>query len=123
MLLQKVPQATDMYGGFAGIGYDRFSLLAEYDIANNLLDEDTKSSMLMVEASYVIILGLEAYARYDWLDKDTDSDTKSETIAHLILGFEFIPYSFIEIRPQYRFIIEDPTIDNNAVVVQFHFWY
>jgi hypothetical protein len=75
----------------------------------------------MVEAAYVIILGLEAYARYDWLDKDVDKDTG--TIAHLILGFEFIPYSFIEIRPQYRFIIEDPTIDNNAVVVQFHFWY
>jgi len=117
----KVPQTTEMYGGFAGIGYDRFSLLAEFDIANNLLDEDTKSNMLMVEASYVIILGLEAYARYDWLDKDVDKDTG--TIAHLILGFEFIPYSFIEIRPQYRFIIEDPTIDNNAVVIQFHFWY
>ena len=79
--------------------------------------------MLMVEAAYVIILGLEAYARYDWLDKDTDSDNNAETISHLILGFEFIPYSFIEIRPQYRFIIEDPAIDNNAVVVQFHFWY
>jgi len=117
----KVPQTTEMYGGFAGIGYDRLSLLAEFDIANNLLDEDTKSNMLMVEASYVIILGLEAYARYDWLDKDIDNDTG--TIAHLILGFEFIPYSFIEIRPQYRFIIEDPAIDNNAVVIQFHFWY
>jgi hypothetical protein len=110
-----------MYGGFAGIGYKRFSLLAEFDVTNDLLDEDTKSNMLMVEASYVIILGLEAYARYDWLDKDADKDTG--TIAHLILGFEFIPYSFIEIRPQYRFIIEDPTFDNDAVVVQFHFWY
>ncbi len=117
----KVPQTTEIYGGFAGIGYDRFSLLAEFDIANNLLDENTKSNMLMVEAAYVIILGLEAYARYDWLDKDVDKDTG--TISHLILGFEFIPYSFIEIRPQYRFIIEDPTIDNNAVVIQFHFWY
>jgi hypothetical protein len=117
----KVPQKTDMYGGFAGIGYDRFSLLAEYDIANDLLDEDTKSNMLMVQATYVIILGLEAYARYDWLDMDTNND--AGTIAHLILGFEFIPYSFIEIRPQYRFIIEDPSVDNNAAVIQFHFWY
>ncbi len=117
----KVPQTTDMYGGFAGIGYDRFSLLAEFDIANDLLDANTQSNMLMVEAAYIIFIGLEAYARYDWLNKDANRDTG--TIAHLILGFEFIPYSFIEIRPQYRFIIEDPNIDNDAVVVQFHFWY
>lgn len=117
----KVPQTTEMYGGFAGFGYDRFSLLAEFDIANDLLEANTKSNMLMVEASYIIILGLEAYARYDWLDKDADKETG--TIAHLILGFEFIPYSFIEIRPQYRFIIEDPNLDNDAFVVQFHFWY
>ncbi|NNG28136.1 MAG: hypothetical protein HKM87_11450 [Ignavibacteriaceae bacterium] len=116
-----VPQKTEMYGGFAGIGFDRFSLLAEYDQAKNLLEADINSSMLMVQAAYIIMVGLEAYARYDWLDKDIDRNT--ETIAHLILGFEFIPYSFIEIRPQYRFIIEDPVLNNDAVVIQFHFWY
>lgn len=117
----KVPQPTEFYGGFAGIGYDRFTLLAEFDIANDLLDANTQSNMLMVEATYVIFIGLEAYARYDWLDKDVDKDTG--TIAHLILGFEFVPYSFIEIRPQYRFIIEDPKINNDAVVIQMHFYY
>ena len=117
----KVPQKTDFYGGFAGIGYDRFSLLAEFDRANYLLAGNTKSNMLMVEATYTIIVGLEAYARYDWLDPDINKD--KDEVAHLILGFEFIPYSFIEIRPQYRFIIEDPKVDNNAVVLQMHFWY
>lgn len=117
----KVPQKTEMYGGFAGIGYDRFSLLAEFDQASNLLEADIKSNMLMIEAVYIILIGLEAYARYDWLDKDVNKGT--ETIAHLILGFEFIPYSFIEIRPQYRFIIEDPNLNNDAAVIQFHFWY
>lgn len=117
----KVPQAIEMYGGFAGIGYDRFTLQAEFDFANNLLAANTVSNMLMIEASYVIFLGLEAYARYDWLDEDANKDTG--TIAHLILGFEFMPYSFIEIRPQYRFIIEDPSIDNDAAIIHFHFWY
>lgn len=117
----KVPRKTELYGGFAGIGYDRFSLLAEFDQADNLLESDIKSNMLMVQAAYIIMVGLEAYARYDWLDKDANKD--AETIAHLILGFEFIPYSFIEIRPQYRFIIEDPVLNNDAVVIQFHFWY
>ena len=117
----KVPQTTEMYGGFAGIGYDRFTLQAEFDLANDLLAANTVSNMLMIEASYVIFLGLEAYARYDWLDEDANKDTG--TIAHLILGFEFMPYSFIEIRPQYRFIIEDPSIDNDAAIIHFHFWY
>jgi hypothetical protein len=117
----KVPQTTDMYGGFAGIGYDRLSLLAEFDIANDLLAADTKSHMLMIEAAYIIIVGLEAYARYDWLDVNIDMD--KDEIAHLIFGFEFVPYSFIEIRPQFRLIIEDPGLDNNSVVIQFHFWY
>ena len=117
----KVPQTTQFYGGFAGIGYDRFSILAEFDRAEDLLADNTNSHMLMAQATYIITLGLEAYARYDWLDLNADAETG--TIAHLILGFEFIPYSFIEIRPQYRFIIEDPTIDNDSVVLQFHFWY
>ena len=117
----KVPQKTEMYGGFAGIGYTRFTLLAEFDQAINLLEADIKSNMLMIEAAYIIMVGLEAYARYDWLKKDVNKSTG--TIAHLILGFEFIPYSFIEIRPQYRFIIEDPNFNNDAVVIQFHFWY
>ncbi len=117
----KVPQKTEMYGGFAGIGFDRFSLLAEFDQAENLLAGNVTSNMMMVQATYHIIVGLEAFARYDWLDYD--ADINDDTIAHLILGFEFIPYSFIEIRPQYRFILEDPSVDNDSVVLQFHFWY
>ena len=120
----KVPQTTDMYGGFLGFGIDRFSLLAEYDIAKNLISStagDIESNALMVEAAYVIVGGLEAVVRYDrW---DPDKNTSKDEISHVIFGFEFFPYSFIEIRPQYRLVMEDPSVTNDSFVLQFHFWY
>lgn len=112
---------TDLYGGFLGIGYDRISLLAEYDIADNYLAKDMSSTALMVKAAFLIQVGLEAIVRYDMFDPD--SDIEEDEFSHLIVGLEFFPYSFVEIRPQYRIHIEDPKVDNDAFVMQFHFWY
>ncbi len=112
---------TDIYGGFIGLGYDRFALLAEYDIADNYVGEDITSNAFMAKLSGQIIVGLEAIVRYDRFDPNSDVD--NDELAHLILGFEFFPYSFVEIRPQYRIHMEDPSIDNDAFVMQFHFWY
>jgi len=41
----------------------------------------------------------------------------------MIFGFEFHPYSFIEVRPQYRLVMEDPSVENDSFVLQLHFWY
>ena len=41
--------ATDLYGGFFGVGFDRFSLLAEYDIASDYQGKDIKSAAAMAE--------------------------------------------------------------------------
>jgi hypothetical protein len=112
---------TNMYGGFFGIGYDEFSLLAEYDMANDLSVAGVKSNMLMVEAAYGIITGLDAVVRYDRIDRNADVD--SDEINRIIMGFEFHPYSFIEVRPQYRLVLEDPSVDNDSFVLQLHFWY
>lgn len=117
----KIPHAADFYGGFAGFGYSRFSLLAEFDLGNNVISNGTKSSFGMAEAAYVVLLGLEAVVRYDWLDPNTS--VSSDELQHIVVGFEWFPYSFIEIRPQYRFIIENPSEKNNSAVLQFHFWY
>lgn len=112
---------TNVYGGFAGVGYKRFSVMAEYDMAENLMAEEVKSTAIMAKASYQIMVGLEVIARYDMFDPNTDVD--KDELAHLIFGFEFFPYSFVEIRPQYRLIMEDPSKDNDAFVLQFHIWY
>ena len=110
-----------LYGGFAGIGYRKFSLMGEYDLADDYLNAGSKSSAMMIEAAYQVLVGLEAVVRYDRFDPNTEKS--SDEYAHLVLGFEFYPYSFIEVRPQYRINLEDPEVPNNAFVLQFHFWY
>lgn len=112
---------TQLYGGFAGIGFKRFSLIGEYDIASDYVASGTKSNAMMIEAAYQLTIGLEAVVRYDRFDPDTGK-SKDER-AHLVVGFEFFPYSFIEVRPQYRINLEEPKVGNDAFVLQFHFWY
>ena len=113
--------STNLYGGFAGFGYKRFTLMGEYDIANDYISPNVKSSAMMIEASYSLMVGLDAVVRYDSFDPNVDLSRDEH--AHLVLGFEFFPYSFVEVRPQYRINIEDPNTNNNAFVLQFHLWY
>jgi hypothetical protein len=117
----KIPQKSDFYGFFTGFGLDRFSLLAELDFGENVIATGKKSNFLMVEAAYIITLGLEAVVRYDRIDPDTSIE--KDHLQHVIVGFEWFPYSFIEIRPQYRFMLEHPDKKNDSAVLQFHFWY
>ncbi|MBI5729883.1 MAG: hypothetical protein HY963_01990 [Ignavibacteriales bacterium] len=112
---------TQLYGGFAGIGYKGFSLMGEYDMTSDYVGDGIKSSAMMIEAAYQLMVGLEAIVRYDRFDPNVDK-SKDEH-AHLVLGFEFFPYSFVEVRPQYRINIEDADLKNDAFVLQFHFWY
>ncbi len=113
--------SSQLFGGFAGFGYKRFTLIGEFDIAKDYLAVEKTSNALMLEASYQLMVGLEAIVRYDSFDPN--SETEKDELAHLIFGFEFFPYSFIELRPQYRINLEEPSVDNDAFVLQFHFWY
>lgn len=110
-----------MFGGFAGIAVSNFSLIGEYDIAQDYLTPDTSSSVIMIEASYHFSKGFEAIVRYDRFDPSVDAG--SDDFSRFVFGFDFHPYSFIEIKPQYRLQIEDPSVKNDAFVLQFHFWY
>jgi len=111
-----------MMAGFFGISVNDFTLLAEYDVMNNFLAREMKSSAFMAEASYKLTKGLEVVVRYDRFVPFTDKTDLN--FSHLVLGFEIHPYSFIELRPQYRINMEKPTtVKNDAFVLQFHFWY
>lgn len=112
---------SQLYGGFAGVGYDRFTLMGEYDLANDYILQNTKSGAMMFEAAYQLMVGLEAVVRYDRFDPNTD--ISNDTFSHWILGFEFYPYSFVEIKPQFRINMSDPNQKSNSAVVQFHFWF
>jgi hypothetical protein len=112
---------VQMYGAFGGFALGDFSIMGEYDIADNYLSADTASSALMIEASYTLIKGLDAVIRYDRFDPSASRE--KDDLSRFVVGFEFHPYSFIEIRPQYRIQIEDPKIKNDLFLVQFHLWY
>lgn len=112
---------VNMYGGFLGFNFADFTLLAEYDFGKNLIRKDSLSSALMIEASYKITNGLDAVIRFDRFDPNTSA--QKDEVSRIIIGAEFFPYSFIEVRPQYRINLEEPKIENNAFLVQLHFWY
>lgn len=117
---QIFPQVK-MYGGYFGFGYDNFTLMGEYDIADDYLAGDIKSTFIMLEASFTIFKGLDAVFRWDRFDPDSKSD--DDDLSRYVIGFEFFPYSFVEIRPQYRFQVETPTLKNDAALIQIHIWY
>lgn len=108
-------------GGFLGVGFDKFTLLAEFDQSKSLFVNEKKSNALMLEAAYKISKGLEAVVRYDKFDPDADAD-KNE-VSHIVIGADYFPISFLEIKPQFRINGEDPKMDNNLFVLQFHVWY
>jgi hypothetical protein len=111
---------TNLYGGFAGFGYKQLTLMGEYDIAKDYFASGATTKALMLEATYNLMIGLDAVVRYDKLETGlTTGDTK---FSHLILGVEFFPYSFVEVRPQYRinYACND---SEGSFILQFHFWY
>jgi hypothetical protein len=112
---------VNMYGGFAGFGIGNFTLIGEYDIAQDYIQTGTKSTAQMVEASYLLFKGLEAIVRYDRFDPITS--IKGDEVSRVIAGFSFYPYSFVELIPQYRFQFETPQVKNNSALLQFHFYY
>lgn len=110
-----------MYGGYAGFGFGDFTIMGEFDIANDYITKDTATTALMVEVAYRVIKGLDAVVRLDRFDPN--SDAEKDELTRVVIGFEIFPFSFIEIRPQFRIQMEDPSVENNSALIQFHLWY
>ncbi len=111
----------NMYGGYAGFGVGNFTLMGEYDMASDYESVGANSSALMLKGSYRIVKGLEGILRYDKFDPNTS--VSGDEVSRFIVGAEFFPYSFVEVRPQYRFQFESPSVKNDVFLVQFHFYY
>ena len=112
---------VNMYGGFAGIGLGDFTILGEYDIAEDNFSAGNNSSAMMVEGAYRFSKGFEGVVRYDKFDRNIN--LPNDDFRRLILGMSVYPYSFIELIPQYRFQWETPEVKNNSFVLQFHLYY
>jgi hypothetical protein len=117
--------STSLFGVYGGFGFGPFTLLGEFDQAKSLYQDDSTMTAVMIEAAYKITTGLDAVIRFDSFSGDDPLTTngKEMKLKHIILGAEWFPYCFVEIKPQYRINTEDPDAKNNAFVLQFHFWY
>ncbi len=107
---------------FGGFGFRNFSFLSEFVSAKDYINPEIKSRFWMFETSYRIRNGIDFVARYDRIVLDLNQ--RGNYSSHIIIGFDFYPYSFVEIKPQYRINLERPKVEkNNSFVLQFHFWY
>ena len=120
-----------MMGGFFGIGYDRFTLIGEFDVATNPtgnVKKDQKAQAFLAELGVNIIDGLEFISRYEGFDPNTEAS--DDQVKRMVFGLEFFPWSFIEIRPQIRLVTEKSVsgstiteIKSTQFLTQLHVWY
>jgi hypothetical protein len=121
-------------GVFAGLGYDIFTISGEIDWAKDLPTYiGLRSLAAYAEVDVKIIDGLSAIGKVDYFDGDRNSDNiallpggrppRTNSFTRYTVGVEFFPYSFVEVRPQFRINTETPKIENNEFLVQSHFWF
>jgi len=94
-----------------------------------VLNEQANTMAAFAELDYRLIEGLWATGRYDVFDPmqglaDDDTSPTTNSVQRVTVGLEFFPYSFVEVRPQFRFTLEKPSVsDNNLGYVQMHVWF
>lgn len=64
-----------------------------------------------LEAGYVLTPGVDVKAGYEFLDPDID--LKNGSTSRINVGLEFFPLPGVELRPVYRFVLEDPGDEAN----------
>ena len=135
-----------LMGGFhAGVGIGDCVVFGEIDWTRNrwnpfdgTLPEviyGLHSMATFAELDYRAVQGVWGILRYEMFDplSGTPNDPNyvrpsifvngKNSISRLVVGAEIFPYSFVEIRPQYRFDMETPSISNDVALVQFHYWF
>ena len=133
-------------GGFTfGMGTGNIVILGEVDWTKNyyvatvdptlymsIINPGGYSMAAYVEADVQMTQGLWAIGRFDmfypvqgrydvWRVGDPLPDYNS--VKRFTVGLEVFPYSFVEVRPQYRFNFEKPSFNNDQALVQMHLWF
>jgi len=111
-----------LYGGFGSFSIGDFTLLGEVDLTRSKIPSGTISGMVAYgEVNYVVTPGLDLKAAYDFYDADIDLKTGAQS--RYGVGFEFFPINGVEVRPMYRFMVEDPQdVKNNELHILFHIY-
>jgi hypothetical protein len=116
-------EKATFYGGFGSITVLKsLTLNGEFDyIQTPVAGVTTTGFMSYTELNYMLVNGVDLKLGYDFYDPDKNLKTGSE--ARTNVGAEFFLMSGVEVRPLYRFNMEQPTeISNDEFDLMFHFF-
>lgn len=116
------------------------TVLNEYDFGNNIVPSGSegqtvaKAMALCSEAAIRITKGLDVLLRYEnFKDENPAGVTAIQVKSRIMIGAQWFPLRFVEIRPEYRIAkisapnITDPTIPGdfteNTLLVQTHIFF
>lgn len=125
-------QAFSMGGITAGLGGADFVAFAEADWTKNYMIDPTNpggnSMVALAEIDIRAIQGIWLTGRFDVVDPvegraNDDATPATNSIERVTLGLEVFPFSFVEVRPQYRVVLETPSFSNDVALVQMHIWF
>jgi hypothetical protein len=112
------------YGAFGAISFfQSLTLTSEIDFPSLKVPGSAQKEGLMIwhELNYMVIQGLDLKLGYEFYDPDRD--IKNGSFSSIVVGAEFFVLTGVEIRPLYRFNMEQPTsIPNNEAQLMFHFF-
>ena len=127
-----------MGGVGLGLGSSNLVVFGEMDWTHENLDVTQSveprinigfnSMALLAEADYRAVQGVWLIGRFEMFDpkvgySDDPNGDPLNSIKRVTAGLEFFPFSFVEVRPQYRFVIETPSIQNDVALIQTHLWF
>ncbi|MBI5215328.1 MAG: hypothetical protein HY960_06205 [Ignavibacteriae bacterium] len=124
-----------MGGIHAGLAYGDIVISGEVDWTHHRIfpspfqpvKEDVNMMAAYAEVDYRAMQGLWFTGKFDMFDplagiEDDDLST-TNSLKRLTIGLEYYPFSFVELRPQYRVVMEKPSVDNDQALVQLHLWF
>jgi hypothetical protein len=110
------------WGGMGMFSFGELTLTGEAD----LLKRDSAGVKVdglvtFLEAAFIVTPGLDLKAGYEFFDPDVD--VKDGSTSRINLGVEFFPLPGVELRPVYRFVLDDPEeIDNDEFQFIMHLY-
>ncbi|MEW6051465.1 MAG: hypothetical protein AB1644_10440 [Candidatus Zixiibacteriota bacterium] len=111
---QGVPHAK---AAFAGLSYDRFTALGEFD----LIGEDNSSYATYAALYGRVVYGLYAVAEYNFYD--ADRHLKSGVNEYIRYSIELYPLPFVQIRPSFTDYLRGEFNTRDEYFLQIHFGY
>lgn len=111
-----------VFGGDADLWYERFIANAALMLMNSdiPLKAERKSLVYYLQGNYVIYPWLIGYARYEWEDKDTDSDVV-EPVNSIIPGITVMARANIKFILEFKKFLDDVNKDKDTFTLQINF--